>query len=464
MGALQTLVDERGGVSDDQTWRAPGAPEGEDAPRSQEPPAPAQPAPPAAPQPQYDQPQYGEYAPGQTAGAWQQQPEHPQQPGYQQPGYQQPGYAPPSWQQPGYQQPGGPQPGWAPPPRPGLIPLRPLSFGTLIGAPFQALRRNPKVTVGAALLLQGIPTIVVAGMITGATVLLIDRVTNANTADQDVIAAGAIGGTIVLGVLSIVVSTVFSALLQGVIVAEVARETLGEKLTFHSLWQLVRKRIGALIGWVFLYALAWIVAVALVVTVIIALAAIGGVAGTIGAVLVGLAGGAGLVVVGVWVNTKLAIVPSALVIERLPLQAAIARSWRLTTGYFWRTFGIILLIAAIIWGVTQVISTPFVLLGGALGGLFAPTSLSSADPSGFEQVLASQLGVNLIASVITAVVGAIGAVVQNAVAALIYIDLRMRKEGLELVRFVEARQAGQDLPDPYTRPAPAAPTTPWPGA
>jgi hypothetical protein len=38
------------------------------------------------------------------------------------------------------------------------------------------------------------------------------------------------------------------------------------------------------------------------------------------------------------------------------------------------------------------------------------------------------------------------------VTALIYIDLRMRKEGLDLqlMRFVDARQAGNaDVPDPY---------------
>ena len=41
---------------------------------------------------------------------------------------------------------------------------------------------------------------------------------------------------------------------------------------------------------------------------------------------------------------------------------------------------------------------------------------------------------------------------QSSATALLYIDLRMRKEGLdlELVRFVEARQAGDtSVPDPY---------------
>ena len=63
--------------------------------------------------------------------------------------------------------------------------------------------------------------------------------------------------------------------------------------------------------------------------------------------------------------------------------------------------------------------------------------------------------------VVTVVVTAIGLIVQSSAVALIYIDLRMRKEGLdlELARFVEARQAGDTtVPDPYLRtPATAGP-------
>ncbi|WP_426623277.1 hypothetical protein ACPPVW_11605 [Leifsonia sp. McL0607] len=450
-------------MSDDQTWRAPGssddarAADGTGPDGAVPPPAPpaAPPSPPSGQPPQNAQaPQYGEFAPGgyqQQQPGWQQQ-----QPGWQQ---QQPGWQQPGWQ---YGAPGA-QPGWAPPPKPGLVPLRPLAFGTLIGAPFQALRRNPKITVGAALLLQGIPTIIASVLIAGGVFVLVDRIANADAADRDTITAGAIGGTIVLGVLAVVISTVFSTLLQGIVVSEVSRETLGEKLTFHALWQLVRGRIGALIGWTFFIFLAGFASVALVVAVIVALAMLGGVAGVTGAVLVGIGGSIGLIVLGAWLYTKLSVVPSALVIERLPLRAAITRSWRLTTGYFWRTFGVLILLWLIIYAVTQVISIPFALIGAMVGGVFAPTSLSTPDSSSFTAVSASQLGVNVLSAVVGAIVGAIGSVVQSAAIGLIYIDLRMRKEGLdlELVRFVEARQTGHDLVDPYTQPAP---TAAWPGA
>ncbi|WP_369960762.1 hypothetical protein [Leifsonia sp. EB34] len=482
-------------MSDDQSWRAPGEsedPDGQGARADGSTSAGQQAGGPAP-----EQPRYGEYAPGQPQQpgypqqgypqqpypqqpGYAQQAGYPQQPGYPQPGYpQQPGYPydqqqawqQQAWQQQSWQQPydaSGAQPGWAPPPKPGLIPLRPLSFGTLLGAPFQALRRNPKITVGAALLLQGVPAIVVTAVLFGGVYLLFSRVETASAADRGTITAGAVGGSIVLGVLVVVISGIFGALLQGIIVAEVSRETLGEKLTLRALWRLIRPRFGALVGWTFLWSLFWLVALALVVSIIVALAMLGGTAGVIGAVLVGLGGGLGLLAVFIWLYTKLSIVPSALVIERLPFRSAIARSWRLTTGYFWRTFGVIVLLWLIIWAVTQVISVPFAIIGGMLGGIFAPTSLSSANPNSYSQVIVGQLGVNGLSAIVGAIVGAIGSVVQWGAIGLIYIDLRMRKEGLdlELVRFVEARQTGQELPDPFAQPAPgaSAPNATWPGA
>lgn len=420
------------GVSDDQTWRAPGSGGGDPA-RDGEPQGQwGQPQ-----QPAYGQQPYGQYGQQQ----WQ------QQPGWQQ------GYPPP-----------GAQPAWTPPPKPGLIPLRPLTLGPLLAAPFQALRRNPRITVGAALLLQGIPQIVVSVLIAGAAAFLVSRVASGEAQDQPALQAGLIGGGIVLGALALVISTVFSGLLQGVIVGEVARESLGEKLTFGALWRLVRGRLGALVGWTLLFALAWIVAIALVVAVAFALATLGGTAGAVGTVLVGVFGALALIVLAFWVNTKLAMVPSAIVLERLPLTAAVTRSWRLTTGYFWRTLGIILLVGVIVWAITQAVTTPFGFLGILLGGVVAPTSATSADP--LTEVLVAQLSVNVVASVVGAIVGAIGSVIQTAAVALLYIDLRMRKEGLdlELVRFVEGRQTGQDLPDPYLLPArpTAAPPAGWP--
>jgi hypothetical protein len=141
-------------------------------------------------------------------------------------------------------------------------------------------------------------------------------------------------------------------------------------------------------------------------------------------------------------------------IERLTLGAAIARSWRLTVGYFWRTFGIVLLVAVIIQVVSSILSIPLSIVLGIAGALIAPTG-------DINTAATITIVIGGITVIVTLVLGAITSVVQAATPALIYIDLRMRKEGLdlELSKFVEARQAGRAQDDPYlTTPEPSTTT------
>ena len=77
--------------------------------------------------------------------------------------------------------------------------------------------------------------------------------------------------------------------------------------------------------------------------------------------------------------------------------------------------------------------------------------------------LAPDIGTTVVAMALSVLIGAITAVVQAALIAVIYIDLRMRTEGLdlELERHVEARDAGRPVTDPYL-PAPEhGPVTTW---
>jgi hypothetical protein len=341
--------------------------------------------------------------------------------------------------------------GWTPPPKPGLVPLRPLAFGTLLGASFQVLRRNPRPMFGFALIITAIVSLS-AGLVVGlVTVGALTRIESALDEDVDAIAAGSIALIILAGLVAVALSLVASAILQGVVSLEVARGTLGEKLRLGGLWRAARGRIGALIGWTLLLTAALVVAIVIVILIIVGLSIAGGAAGVVVGVLLGLALFGGLAVLGSWIGTRLALVPSALMIERLPLRAAITRSWTLSIGYFWRTFGTLILVAFILSFAGQIITTPVQLVFSLGGGLLNP----NADE---DAMLGTLLVGSLVTTVISVVIGAISAVVQSATAALIYIDLRMRKEGLdlELAHFVEARQAGAtEIADPFL-PRPAA--------
>jgi len=354
-----------------------------------------------------------------------------------------------------------PQAGWTPPPKPGLIPLRPLTFGTLLGATFQVLRRNPRPTFGFALVVTGIINVATYGIVGLVAFFAFSRVQFAtSTDDQDAIAAGAVALVLLSALVPAALAIVGTAIVQGVISLEVARGTLGERLRLPGLWRAAKGRIGALIGWSALISVALLLAIAIIAVAIALIVAFGGVAGIVVGVLLGFLFAAVFIAAAAWLGTKLSLVPSVLMLERLPLRAALARSWSLTTGSFWRVLGTLLLVSVIVNIATSIITTPL--------QLFASFGATLINPNGDTTGYLVTAGILAVVTVIvSAVFGAIAAVVQGSAPALIYIDIRMRKEGLdlELQRFVEARQAGDtSVADPYLVASGAAPVPTVPGA
>jgi hypothetical protein len=364
-----------------------------------------------------DRPRYGEYVPGAQPAP------PPAGPAY--------GYQP------------TPPPAWTPPPKPGLIPLRPLGFGTLLGAPFQVLRRNPKATFGSALLVQGATVLITLLVVGAVTFFALGRVDAAPVDEQDAVEAGAIVAIVLSALIPLALSVVASALLQGVIVLEVARATLGEKLRMAALWRQVGRRIWPLVGWTLLLSTGLLLGVLLVSGLVFACVILGD-GWIVLAVLIGVFGGLLLIAACAWVWTKTAVVPSLIVLEGERIWSAVRRSWSLTNGFFWRTLGVLLLISLIVGVISQIVTTPLSLLFGAATALIDPNaSFEAYIPAGV---------LYLLTILISLVIGAVTIVVQSAAVALIYIDLRMRKEGLdlELQRFVEAAP-GSGPTDPYRR-------------
>jgi hypothetical protein len=335
---------------------------------------------------------------------------------------------------------------WTPPPKPGLIPLRPLTLGVILTASFQVLRRNPRPTFGFALGIQSIImllTLVAVGVVTAAAV---SRVSTSSLEDSAEIEAGALVMILLSALIPAAFSMVAVALVQGILMLEIQRATLGEKLTLRRLWGRARGRLGALIGWMLLLTAALAAGIAVLVLIIVVLATLGAV-GVALAVVAGIFGGLGLLAAAAWLGTKLSLVPSVLMGERLTLRQSVSRSWSLVDGYFWRTFGIQLLVSAMLGLAMQLVSVPLQLI--------APLTVFLIDPNGTggPVTVVVSVAVLLLSIVILLVTSSIATVVQSATTGLIYIDLRMRKEGLdlELARFVEQSGVGQNPPDPYLR-------------
>ena len=336
---------------------------------------------------------------------------------------------------------GGQYPGWAPPPKPGLIPLRPLGFGTLLWAPFQVLRRNPKATFGSALIVQSVITLITLVVVGGVSFFALARIDSAPLDERDAVEAGSILAIVLSAIVPIALSVIASALLQGIIVIEVARATLGEKLRLGQLWRAAGRRLWPLVLWAFLISAVVLLGVALVVGGTVLVIALGGAWAGLG-VAFGILGGLALIALGAWLGTKTSLAPSLIVLERLGIGRAVLRSWSLTTGYFWRTLGVLLLVALIVNTAAQVVTTP-------LGMLFG-VAVSLVDPNAAFEAWIPSIILYVLIIFFALVLGAVAAVIQSAATALIYIDLRMRKEGLdlELQRFVESAGVG-DVTDPY---------------
>jgi MFS family permease len=327
------------------------------------------------------------------------------------------------------------------------------------------MRRNPRPTFGFALLVTAV-IVLVTGVVVGlVTVFAFSRSFNADPEDIETLTAGSVALVILAAIVPAVLSIVVSSVLQGIVSLEVARATLGEKLKLSGLWRAGRGRIGALIGWSLLVTGIVLTAIIIVAALIGLLIALGGPAGIAIGVILGLLAGFGATALFIWLGTKLALVPSVLMLERVRLVAAVRRSWSLTNTYFWKTFGIILLVSVIVQTVASVISFPLQLIAGFGSALVFPNG--SSDGAAIFAIV-----VTLLSVVISVVFSAIALVAQSATPALLYIDIRMRKEGLdlELLRFVEARQSGDlSVVDPYLvaasggvgqAGAPAAPTVP----
>lgn len=354
-----------------------------------------------------------------------------------------------AWQQP--------QAGWTPPPKPGLIPLHPLSFGTIMGSSFRVMRRNPGPTFGLSVLIYGVVTVVYAVVLAGLIIFSLSRVSMAALGDANDIIAGSVGLIALGSLIPTSLTLIGTALLQAIISLEVSRATLGEKLKTRGLWRLAKGRIGTMIGWglvltgaIFVYVVVAAVAMGISIAGIASTSPSNPAAGI--TAMLGLFGvmiviGLVFAVLGAWLGIKTSLVPSVIMLERLSLFDSIKRSWELTNGHFWRTLGMQLLIGIILNTVSSVVTAPLSMIAGVISGLTNPMD----DPTALIVLTAV---IYLLTAILSVVVGAIGIVMQSASLALIYIDIRMRKEGLdlELMQYIEAKQTSTPgVENPYLR-------------
>jgi hypothetical protein len=253
------------------------------------------------------------------------------------------------------------------------VELRPLGVGEILDAGFKIYKARFRTLI----------LCVLAPVVLFVALDLLLRASVIDDAFDPAASRGAQAGTELAALLaSGVISSVLSLLALAACTRAVAGAYLGEDVDWRHSIRFALVRLLPLVA-------------ALIVTLL---------AGTVGLIL--------LVIPGIYVLVRLAVVVPALLMEDRGAAGAVKRSWELVKGRWWPTFAVVvitLLLVGIISAILQGLVVAPILAG-------ADSELVGALLTGLGQIVANVFTLPLQAAVIT----------------ILYFDLRVRKEGLDL--------------------------------
>ncbi len=289
------------------------------------------------------------------------------------------------------------------------MPLRPLGIGELLDGALGLIRSNPKTVLGLAAAIAAVSALVQTVGLGASIGYLQDFASTGpqDTADQ----LAALASTLTAQLIPSVVAAFLQVLASGLFIVLVGAAVLGRRLDAGQTWQNLRPRLAGLIGLTLLIAVAAVAAVAAIVGIVVLLVVTLDEWAVLPAILVVVVG-LGLVV---HVYVRLAVASPALVMEARSPLAALRRSWALVRGSWWRVLGILILSAIITNVLATIISVPVSLVAGFVSG-FAESLWPSVIAGGLS---------TLLSGVITLPFAA-------AVTGLLYTDLRIRREALDI--------------------------------
>jgi hypothetical protein len=291
-------------------------------------------------------------------------------------------------------------PTWAMAPQPGVIPLRPLGLGEILDGAIKIIRRYPRPTLGLSAAIALVVTV-----INVLFVLLLDGGSRPTFADNSGDGSGTtLNNTNLSGAPGTIVTFLAGLVLTGVLVAVVGKAVLGQPAALGEIWQSVKGRLWALLGLSLLTGLILSLPIGVGI-------AIGLLTGSVGlTVLLGLIGGVG----SVYLYVRLSLAAPTLVLEKAGVTTALRRSGVLVKGAWWRTLGILLLSSIIVGFVTAIVTVPVAVIA----------LVASGGDSGN--------GLQILTHVLTGLLSVFIAPFGAGVRAMVYVDRRMRAEGLDV--------------------------------
>ncbi len=307
--------------------------------------------------------------------------------------------------------------------RPGIVPLRPLGLGDVLGGVVRAVRGN----VGSTMGLAAVTTIVFLVPLTAVAAWIGSLSSLTDTG-------------VSLGMFATYVpmlgTWLSSILLTGFMAYVIGQGVRGRKVTVAETFSKTMRRIGALLLATLLVvgtSSVLIGGAGVVAGVAFAAAADSSDSAVVLVILLGLVAGVAVFVVAMALQTLFAFTTPVVVLERRSAVRAIARSWRLvgppTKGGFWRILGIRLLTSIVTSIIGQMIATPVSFLALAALGALAGDAVESY----YYVALA------VLQGLVAIMTGILTTPLVAGVDALLYIDARIRTEALD----VDLMRAGQ---------------------
>jgi hypothetical protein len=374
---------------------------------------------------------YGSYGTG-TYGSY------PGQGAYGSSAYRGQGTYGPQWAGGGYGGYGAGPYGQPPAPKPGLVPLRPLSLGEILDGSFTAIRWNPKTILASSAAVATISAVLIALVSYFVQRWALTSVHVSGSSTQ-VNTAEAVALLAVTGITAIVVAFA-NLILTGLLTVTVGQGVLGRKATLGSAWQAARPQIWRLIAMLMMASVflvgGWLLGIGLSV-LLGATIDVGAHLRAVG-ILVGVVCGLTVWVFAVIVLVRWSVAIPVVTLERIGPLKSLGRSWRLVRRSSWRVLGMLLATELVVGIAAELINAPFAVASGGFSALTAKTqqvNVGGLFITAVGQIIASTLTAPLLAGVIV----------------LLYADLRMRREGLDIMlQAVVAGAPGGDRPDGKT--------------
>lgn len=336
------------------------------------------------------------------------------------------------------------------------MPLRPLGLGELLDGAVRTMRHNPRVMFGLSALVMGAAVVLSTLLLAIGLPQALSGFGSSGEIDESEVA-----GLVSAGVVGVIVPALVQALalsvLNGILVLAVSDAVVGRKPGVGTVLRRVGRRgVGRLVALTLLTSLiAFLALAALAIPVVLLylLAVPAGVLATLVAVPSAVAG-------GLYLAVRFAFAAPALLLEELGIVAALRRSWRLGRGSSWRVLGIVLLTGIIGWITSGLLQLPFSVIGALVQG-----AMSTAGDGATGQLTVAVLVGYAVQNLGTVLSATVVSPFSAGVVSLLYIDLRIRREGLDvaLTRAAEAHAAEAHAAGAHA-PGTPAPGTPAPGS